>query len=172
MTVVLPVGANAPHSGPTGAAFDIVLLLHVACVVVGLGTILVSGAQAARLRSVGNERPPDTLREYFAPGVNWAGRILYGVPVFGFALLAMSKGSYGLRDGWVLEGLVLWVVGILAAEGLLWPAERRIQGVLAAAGDGPPSSSALRGDCRTALWAAAGIFVMLVLATVLMVAQP
>ena len=52
---------------------------------------------------------PEPLRRYFRPGFNWAGRAVYGIPVFGFALLAMSQGAYALGDGWVLAGLALFV---------------------------------------------------------------
>ena len=60
---------------------------------------------------------PEPLRRYFRPGVNWAGRTIYGIPVFGFALLAMSR-AYALGDSWVLAGLVLFVGVALLAEGV------------------------------------------------------
>src|SRR5580700_9070148 len=96
------------HNQPSGAAFDVVLLLHVACVVVGIVTVATAAATARRLgRLVRTAAPlPESLRRYFRPGVNWAGRTVYGIPVFGFALIAMSQGAYALGDGWVLGGLV------------------------------------------------------------------
>ena len=39
----------------------------------------------------------------------------------------MSQGAYGLRDGWVMGGLAVFVVVALLEEGVLWPAERRVQ---------------------------------------------
>jgi uncharacterized membrane protein len=171
VTTAFPVAAQAAQARPSGAAFDIVLLLHVACVIVGLGTVVVSGVQAARLQRMATGPLPTTLRDYFAPGVNWAGRVLYGVPIFGFALLGMSKGAYGLGEGWVLGGLALWFLAALAAEGLLWPAERRIQTGVAAGDDGPPSPE-VRRDCRAAWWAAIGLVVVLMAGVVLMFAQP
>ena len=94
------------HHQPDGPAFDIVLLLHVGCVVVGLVTTATAAATASRLRRLlGSPLPlPEPLRRYFRPGVNWAGRTVYGIPVFGFALIAMSQGAYALGDGWVLGG--------------------------------------------------------------------
>ena len=38
------------HHQPDGAAFDVVLLLHVGCVVVGLVTMATAAATASRLR--------------------------------------------------------------------------------------------------------------------------
>jgi hypothetical protein len=167
---------------PDGAAFDIVLLLHVACVVVGLVTTTTAAATASRLRGLlrAGVPLPDALRRYFRPGVNWAGRTIYGIPVFGFALLAMSQGAYALRDGWVLGGLALFAGVALLAEGVLWPAERRLQDALAAAGarpgpihaDGPLDRDALGSDAAVMGRAATVTLVLLVAATVLMIAQP
>ncbi len=123
------------HHQPDGAAFDIVLLLHVICVVVALVTSVTAAATAARLRRhLRAAAPlPEPLRRYFRPGVNWAGRTIYGIPVFGFALVAMSQGAYALRQGWVLAGLALFAGVALVGEGVLWPAERRLQAALGAA---------------------------------------
>jgi hypothetical protein len=185
------------HAQPQGPAFDIVLLLHVGCVVVGLATVVTSAATAARLRRllrVGRSLPEAVVR-YFRPGVNWGGRLLYGIPIFGFALLAMSHGAYALSDGWVSSGLAVFVVVVVLAEGVLWPAERRIQASVSsgsatatsdtsstsesAPGDGSaaepdargPSTPVLR-DTQLIVWSAAVALVLLLVGTVLMVAQP
>jgi len=70
---------------------------------------------------------PDAVARLLPPGVNWAGRSVYGIPVFGFLLLALSHGAYSLHDGWVMAGLIILVGVVLIAEGQLWPAERRLQ---------------------------------------------
>ena len=171
------------HSQPDGAAFDVVLVLHVVCVVAGLVTVSTAAATARRLgRLVRTGVPlPETLRRYFRPGVNWGGRIVYGIPVFGFALLAMSQGAYALGDGWVLGGLALFLVVALLAEGVLWPAEQRIQQALATVGAPPagpdsdaasPPSGAVTADAARMERAATGALVLLIAATVLMIAQP
>lgn len=172
------------HIQPDGAAFDVVLVLHVVCVVAGLVTVSTAAATARRLgRLVRTGVPlPETLRRYFRPGVNWGGRIVYGIPVFGFALLAMSQGAYALGDGWVLGGLGLFLVVALLAEGVLWPAERRIQQALAAVGapsagpdpDAVPSVSTepITADAARMERAAIGAVLLMLVATVLMVAQP
>lgn len=178
------VGAAAIRT-PTGPLFDVVLLLHVACVVVGLVTVVVSAAAARRCRLSAGD-PPEPVRRYFSGGTNWAGRVLYGVPVFGFALLGLSGGRYALSDGWVATGLLLWAVGAVAAEGLLWPAEQRIAGLLAtpdagdragpdgAAGTVPPptTAAALGRASRETSLAAGVVMAVLLVGTVLMVAKP
>ena len=178
---------------PDGAAFDVVLLLHAGCALAGLVTMATAAAAARRLRrSLESGLPaPEDLRRYFRPGVNWAGRAVYGIPVFGFALLAMSRGTYALGDTWVLIGLGLFAGVALLAEGVVWPAERCLQSAVAGgvtpttptragAFDGPgaaddrgaaPAQSALR-QARIMEKASAASLVLLAVGTVLMVAQP
>ncbi len=160
---------------PTGAAFDVVLILHVACVVVGLATTVTSAATASRVRTLTERSVPlsEAMSRYFAPGVNWAGRSMYGIPVFGFALIAMSQGAYALGDGWVLAGLMIFVVLAMVAEGVLWPAERRLQVTLAEplAQKSPPSTAVL-GDLKNMMRSATACVVLLVIGTALMLAQP
>jgi uncharacterized membrane protein len=166
---------SAMHHQPDGVAFDIVLLLHVACVVVGLVVTTAAAATATRLRRLlGSSLPlPDALRRYFRPGVNWAGRSMYGIPVFGFALLAMSQGAYALGQGWVLGGVAIFGAVALLAEGVLWPAERRVQIALSASDPAtPPPAEALEQHATAMVRAATAALVLLVAGTVLMVAQP
>jgi uncharacterized membrane protein len=115
---------------------------------------------------------PDPLRRYFRPGVNWAGRTIYGIPVFGFALLGMSHGAYAMTDAWVLIGLVLFVVLAVLAECVLWPAERRLQQAVAAVGTPAAEPGTVTADAARMERAASGALVLLVVATVLMIAQP
>ena len=123
------------HHQPDGAAFDIVLLLHVGCVVVGLVTTAAAAATASRLRRLLGSPAAAARAAACAtsgPASTGPGRTVYGIPVFGFALLAMSQGAYALGQGWVLGGLALFAGVALLGEGVLWPAERRLQSALAA----------------------------------------
>jgi hypothetical protein len=164
---------SAMHHQPSGAAFDVVLLLHVGCAVAGLVTTVTAAATGSRLRRLlsAGAPVPEALHRYFQPGVNWAGRAIYGIPVFGFALLAMSHGSYALREGWVLAGLVLFVAAALVCEGLLWPAERRVQGAMAEMSSGGASGPGL-ADTVVMTRAALVALALLLAGTVVMVAQP
>jgi uncharacterized membrane protein len=168
----------AVHQPPQGAAFDIVLLLHVACVVVGLVTVVTEAATATRLRRLlpSNGPLPEPVRRYFRPGFNWAARAVYGIPVFGFALLAMSQGAYSLGQGWVLAGLAIFVTVALLGEGVIWPAERRIAGVLAepdgTAGDAVDAASVSESDAVALARSARLALALLLVGIVIMIAQP
>jgi uncharacterized membrane protein len=98
---------------------------------------------------------------------------VYGIPVFGFALLAMSRGAYALGQGWVLGGLAIFAAVALLGEGVLWPAEQRLQVGLASGGAPPgPAEPSLDQDATAMSRAAVASLVLLVAGTVLMVAQP
>lgn len=164
MTFVHPALSTADHA--RSAAYDLVLLAHVLSAAVGLGAVVVAGLYAVALRRSGPESPP--VRRYYRPGVNWAGRVLFLVPVFGVALIAMSQGDWSFSDGWVTVGLVAWTVVALVAEAALWPAEQRLQ---AAVGDHTPVGEIAR-QCLAATTMSAVLSVLLVVATVVMVAKP
>jgi uncharacterized membrane protein len=162
------------HQPPDGPAFDIVLVLHVGCVVVGMATAATSAAIALRFRRLlGDSAPiPQSVMRYFRPGVNWAGRSVYGIPLFGLLLLPLSHGAYSLRDGWVTAGLSIFVVVVLVSEGMLWPAERRLQdALLTLRRSGAPAEDVLR-DARAMSGSAVLAIVLLVVGSALMVAQP
>jgi hypothetical protein len=163
------------HQPPDGPAFDIVLVLHVGCVVVGLVTFVTSRATATRLGTLLRTSAPfpDAVSRYFRPGPNWAGRTVYGIPLFGFILLALSSGAYSLGDGWVEGGLGLLVVVVLVAEGALWPAERRLQGSLVGLeGGGTPVAESVLQDVKVMGRAATVATVLLVAGSLIMLVQP
>jgi hypothetical protein len=117
----------------TSPGYDLVLLAHVLTAVVGLGALVVAAGSALALRGVllRGGPVPGALDRYYQPGVNWAGRVLFLVPVLGVALQAMSGGQWTFSDLWVSLGTAVWAVVAIAAEVLLWPEERRLQEVVA-----------------------------------------
>ncbi len=174
------------------AAYDIVLLAHILAVVAALVAVVVAGASAAALSRPGPI--PQHLSRYYRPGVNWAGRVLFAVPVLGFVLITLSEGQWAVSDRWVVIGLVLWLAAATLAEAVLWPAERRLQegvGRMATDTSPPPASSAttttedsrlewtepprpkeLVALCRRVVVMSGMVTAILVGASVVMVAKP
>ena len=157
---------------PTGALYSSLLLLHVLCAVVGFGTMVVTGLQAAGARRGPSAPGAEAVRRYFRPGVNWAGRALYGVPVFGFSLIGASDGAFHAGQGFVVVGLVLWLVAALLAEVVVWPGERRVQAALTERWGDSDTAPALDRDCQQVVVAAAVLALVFVAATVIMVGKP
>ncbi|MGO9027674.1 MAG: DUF2269 family protein [Acidimicrobiales bacterium] len=154
-------------SSNRGAAYDLVLLAHVLSALVGFGAVAVAGVFALVLA----RRGPATVsvRRYYRPGVNWAGRVLFVVPVLGTALVVMSRGGWSFSDSWVAVGLVLWAAAAMAGEMALWPTERGLQ-QLVASGTFDPSEH--RRLCLQVVGVATVLTAVFVVATVVMVSKP
>jgi hypothetical protein len=148
------------------AGYDAVLLAHVLSVLVGFGAVAAAGGYALALARSGPAS--ESIRRYYQPGVNWAGRVLFLVPIFGIVLVLMSHGQYGYSDHWVGTGLILWAVVATIGELALWPAERRLQVTV---GDSGPVTD-LRAQCLRVAGMSAAVLVLLIVATVVMVAKP
>jgi uncharacterized membrane protein len=164
MTVLLLGSTGASHS--RDVAYDVVLLAHVLSVLIGLGAVVASGAYAVVLRRSGPGS--ESVRRYYRPGVNWGGRVLVLVPLFGVALVLMSQGDWSFSDGWITIGLAAWVAVAMVAEMVLWPTERRLQEAVA---DDRPMA-AFRRPCAQMAWLSVSLVIILVAATVVMVAKP
>jgi hypothetical protein len=169
---------------PRDAAYDVILLAHVLAAAVSLGALVIAGANAWTLSRSGPG--PEPIRRYYRPGVNWAGKVLFLVPVLGFTLMALSHGDWSFSEGWITVGLALWAVVAVAAEMYLWPAERRLQVAVTsltalAPVDGgedggeegtAPVGAGLRTECLRVAALAATLSVVLVGVAVVMVAKP
>jgi uncharacterized membrane protein len=174
-------------------AYDLVLVAHVLAAVVGGVALCVAAGSALALRgALARGGPlPGALARYYRPGVNWAGRTLFLVPVFGVALLAMSGGRWSFADTWVALGMSGWAVVAVVAEAVLWPEERRLQEVVAQVGTAPAGDGAgsdgddagpdrhggrwwggVAGRCVRAGVLGIGLATALVALGVLMVAKP
>ncbi len=176
------------------AAYDVVLLAHVLAAAVGLGALVIAGAYAWALRRSGPDR--EAVRRYYRPGVNWAGRSLFLVPVLGLSLMAMSHGDWSFSDGWITMGLIAWAVVAVSAEMYLWPEERHLQtavsswsgpssvdeggdgeatptgGAQEGVGSAPDPGADLRARCLRVVLLAVTLSAVLVVAAVVMVAKP
>lgn len=181
-----------------GAAFDVVLGLHVGSALVALGSVAATGAYASMASATAGGKKVDAgraqaERRFFRPGPNWPARVIFLVPAFGIALLAMDGEFYRLSQAWLIASIGCWLVAASVALLALWPAEARIQRLLpVVSGQTPrgreeglrppaPGSPATAVDsclpelaraARQASWAAAVIDVVVVAAFVLMVAKP
>jgi hypothetical protein len=171
------------------AGYDIVLLAHVLAVVGSLVTVAMAGGSALALSDPGPIRP--SLVRYYRPGVNWAGRVLFAVPVLGFLLITLSDGQWSVGDLWIVVGLWLWLAAAVLAEALLWPTERRLQDLVHRMTESPPAPPStapsdplsaappqgrrpdeLTALCRRTAVVASVVAVILVGASVVMVAKP
>src|ERR1700735_1702635 len=112
------------------------IIAHALCAIVGFGALAATGAYAQAVRNSRDPFSSETLRRYFRPGHNVASATIVAVPILGGCLLLAQHGEdVHLAYPWI--GLACWGVAATVAATVVWPAERKLQGMLAASEEGP-----------------------------------
>lgn len=146
--------------------YSLVVIAHVLAAVVGFGALGMTGAYARALRLAADPYASGELTRYFRPGRNLAARAILLVPVFGAVALASSGDVHRLYP-WL--GIGIWVVATGVASGLVWPAEERLQRLVAAREEDLGGLRSLARRCENGAMVTSLCFVA---AVVVMVAQP
>lgn len=159
--------------------YNLLLVLHIVCVVVGFGAVSLNGLYVARTRHL-------TIEQRLAVGeVNGfastkvAEIFVYVAAFLGFGVSGMSQKVYPVKAPWVMGSLVLWIVWVGLWHSIVRPGLRRMleaeRELSAQAGAVDP------GDQRVALIEATGrrlmpvytvLNLLVVGAVVLMVFKP
>jgi hypothetical protein len=157
-------------SPPRSTVFDLVLILHVGAVVISVVTVGALYAATMPLNKVGATWPSSSVR-FFGSAHEVAARSLYLIPLTGFLLLGVSQGHYDVSNGFVVAGLVLWVLAMMLGEGLVFPRRNRIHRMLQLDVDGDRLKEVAR-DAGALRWGVDGVLLLVVAGVVVMVAQP
>ncbi|MGH9071832.1 MAG: DUF2269 family protein [Acidimicrobiales bacterium] len=161
--------------GPNTVLYQVVLVVHILCAVVGFGSILVTGGYAGAARRVSEDgQVSEAVRRYFRPGPNLASRFIYAVPVLGLVMVGMSGGG-DLSQSWLWLGSGLWLAAAGLATAVVWPAEARIAALVSGArgaGGSLEVPAAIAQEGRRASWAAAVMDLAVTAAFVVMIARP
>lgn len=161
--------------GRSSVVFQVLLALHVTSAVVGFGSIAVTGCYAGLGRPRRGRPVPAPVRRFFRPGPNVASRVVLVVPLLGLAL-ALSGPSGDLAAPWLWASSGLWAGATALAAGVLWPAESRVQKLLAErperAGQDARARDELARASGRASRSAAAISLAGAAAFVLMVSRP
>ncbi len=124
-------------------AYNIVLVLHILCGIVGFGAVFLNGIYGqqagARKGSEGlaiseSNRLVSTVGEYF----------IYAVFLLGVALVLIGDDRWGFGDTWIWLSMVSFLAAIGVSHGMLNPRVRKmltLQRELVAMG-GPPAGAA------------------------------
>ena len=123
--------------------YKLVLTLHILAVIIGLGTVFLNAIYGAQAKS---RRGPDGLAIAQAnlKVTEIAQYVIYTIPIFGIALVFMSKTDgieiFKFSQTWVWLSLVLYIVALGLSHGLLLPAVKRMQVLMAEViAGGPPA---------------------------------
>lgn len=124
--------------GVDSGAYDTVMVLHILCVIVGFGGVMLNGIYGAESK---RRRGAEGLAVFEA--TEKVGRVaemfIYLVPVFGIALIFMSHNVWTFSQAWVSAALAIYVVALTVVLAFHLPNLRRM-GVLMAelVAMGPP----------------------------------
>jgi uncharacterized membrane protein len=125
-------------------AYNLVLLLHIICVIVGFGGVILNGIYAARAQQLPPEQNLAVMEVNSFVSMKVAEVFIYLVPIFGLGLVSMSGGAYAWGDLWIWLSIVVYVLSLGVSHGLLMPTVKRmlaLQREMVAAGPptgGPP----------------------------------
>ncbi|HET9076255.1 MAG TPA: hypothetical protein VFN68_04940 [Acidimicrobiales bacterium] len=136
------------------AAYDVLVALHVACAVIGFGTVAVSGAYGALGRRGADSAE---VRRFFAAPLR-AEYLILAVPVFGAAAMSVRPGGREFGSLWVVAGFLIWGLASFLLLGVVRPAESEVRA-------GGPGAARI-------MWAAGACDALFVIALFLMVTQP
>ena len=106
-----------------GTGYNVLVFLHLFCVVGGFGGLAYNGLTLA----LASRRGPDSraVLEVNAQVSGLAELLIYGAFLFGLAAIGASHKTYGFGQAWVSAAVALYVVEIGLLHGLIRPAQRR-----------------------------------------------
>ena len=162
--------------------YDVVLVLHIATVVVGFGTVFLNGVYGAATKEAKGVGALAIFRANYKVS-SIAQNVIYTVPLGGILLVLLSDGAIGFDELWVWLSMALYVVGIGVSHGVMKPAVKRTMALLAelagtdgpppgAAGGPPPQAAELEANGKRMAMAGTFLNLLLVVILVLMVFKP
>jgi uncharacterized membrane protein len=132
--------------GLNSGIYKFLLVLHIACVVVGFGGVALNGLYGARAKRAGGREGLAISETNFWISERVAEPAIYAVFVLGILLVLTSDEAWEFDQKWISFSMLLYIVGIALTHAVLRPAVKRmnaLQAELAATGpapgaDGPP----------------------------------
>ncbi len=110
-------------SPPVGTGYDVLVLLHVVCVVGGFGGLAYNGLTLALASRRGLEGV--AVLQVNQQVAQLAELLVYGAFLFGLAAIGASKSKYGFGQAWVSVAAALYVVDLGLLHGVIRPARKR-----------------------------------------------
>jgi uncharacterized membrane protein len=113
--------------------YKIVLILHILTVVVGIGAVMLNGIYGAQAKA---RRGPEGLAivEANLKVSEIANYFIYAIPVFGIALVFMSKTGdvqvFKFSQTWIWLALLLYIVAMGISHGVVFPTVKKMTGLM------------------------------------------
>ena len=161
-----------------GTGYNILVVLHLVCVIGGFGGLAFNGLVLALASRRGAEGK--AVLEVNHQVGQLAELLVYGAFLFGMAAIGASGHKYGFGQAWVGAALGLYVVALGLLHGLIRPARKRyavvadeLAGVtVLSAGERPPQLAVLDGLARRISLGWGGFDVVVLVVVYLMIFKP
>jgi uncharacterized membrane protein len=163
-------------------SYNVVLTLHILSVIIGLGTVFLNAVYGVQAKA---RRGPEGLAISQAnlKVTEYAQYAIYAIPIFGIALVFMSKTDgiqfYDWDQTWIWLSLVLYIAALGLSHGLLMPAVKRMQVLMAEviaagppAGGPPPQAAEMEQLGKRIAPVGATLNVLVIVIVALMVFKP
>jgi len=165
----MPLAGIVP---PKSTVYDLMLLVHIGVALIALISMIAASVAARSLRRTpAGQAWPLAGARYFSPGPDVVGRTLYLIPLSGAALIGLSHRAITLHDAFVLVGLVLWALVAATAELAVFRPGDRLR-TLVGSDDRAPREDLWRRDATTIALGVDLVVLLVVAASVVMIAQP
>ncbi len=159
--------------------YNLVLLLHILCAIVGFGAVMLNGVYASRARALPPEQALAVNEVNTFVSLRIAEWFIYLVPIWGFGLVGLSDGVIEFSETWVWLSILLYAVALAASLFAMQPRVRRmlvLQREMVAAGPpagGPPPQAAQLEPLGKQVGAISGILhLSMVVVLALMIWKP
>jgi uncharacterized membrane protein len=122
------------------AAYDIVLVLHILCAIIGFGSVMLNAIYGQQAKS---RRGREGLAIFQANKlVSTIGRyFIYAVFVLGILLVLLGGKTIDFDQTWIWLSMLLFIGAIGVSHGLLLPRVNRIEALMTTLADGPPPTA-------------------------------
>ena len=118
-------------------AYDIVLVLHIMCAIIGFGAVLLNGIYGQQVKA---RRGREGLAIFQANKlVSHIGRyFMYAVFIFGILLVLLSDDAWDFGQTWIWLAMILFLAAVGVSHGLMDPRLNRMESLMMKMADGPP----------------------------------
>jgi uncharacterized membrane protein len=115
--------------GITGGFYRLLLLLHIACAILGFGAVAFNGLYRLKARRRGGPEEAGVL-EANSEVSRVAEFLIYATFVFGILVAATSKSEWKFSQAWLSASMVLYLVDIGVLHGFIRRSERQYGALL------------------------------------------
>ena len=121
--------------------YRLCLVLHILCAIVGFGAVFLNGVYGQQIKTrMQSGRVAEAIGIYEANEfVSKIGEfVIYGVLLFGLALVGLSDPVWKFSQTWVWLAIVIYVAAIGLSHGVLIPSVKRMGVLMHEMAAGPP----------------------------------